>query len=95
MKTRKETKVFILSFDLFSEPNYQGNMSRYYLKGFNGTKISYGSKGFAKKYLTYVGAKKAGKRLQDRFPNARIIVHGFDYLGLPTESVVLKDFINN
>lgn len=93
-QTSTKTQCFVLSMDFFSEPNYKGNMTRYYLKGFpSANKVSYGSIGQAKRYHTYSGMVKAGKRLQKAFPNARITMHGETCTRIPTESTEFENLL--
>jgi hypothetical protein len=68
--------TYSIAIDFYSEPNFCGNMSRYWFKSKRGNKISYGGFLFAKRYLSLACANKMAKRLAEipMFKTANISV---------------------
>ena len=64
--------TFVIAILFFSEPNYQGNCWKYYLKNLAGKKISYAGIAVAKHYESINWVEKAAARLRKIFPTAKI-----------------------
>lgn len=66
---------YYITIAFYSEPNYQGNCSLYYLKGIKGNKISYGGTMYKKLYVQKSAALKAAEKVKKSFPTAKVEVH--------------------
>ena len=89
----KGISFYRVSLDLFSEDNFKGNMSRYYLYDFpkRGKVTFVGSIMLAHKYSTFGNAKKAGEKLLNQFPRGRVNICGCDYLGVEIDSTTIQN----
>ena len=67
-------KTFVISISFFSEPNYQGNCSKYYLKNLAGKKFSYAGIAVSKHYKRILSANKAAAKLREMYPTAKVEV---------------------
>lgn len=63
--------TYVVAMYFFSEPNYNGNCSKYYLKRLNGKQISYAGIVVAKHYLDVRNAERAVAKLKKAFPSAK------------------------
>jgi hypothetical protein len=66
---------YYITIAFYSEPNYRGNCSIYYLKGIKGNKISYGGTMYKKLYLQKSAALKAAKKIKNAFTTAKVEVN--------------------
>ena len=60
---------YYVMIDLYTEPNKQGNMTRYYLMGGGTKKLKLGGKDFTKCYVSKSGAIKAARKAYDSLFN--------------------------
>ena len=67
-------QTYVIAINFFSEPNFQGNCSRYYFVRKNGNKVTYSGINNAKRYLNESAAKKMAQKLREIFPTALILV---------------------
>ena len=65
---------YFVTIAFYSEPNYNGNMTMYFLHGIKGNKISYGGTTNKKLYCQKNSAIKAAKRVKNAFPTAKVEV---------------------
>ena len=76
-KTKRKEKImetYVIAINFFSEPNFQGNCSRYYFVRKNGNKVTYSGIVNAKRYVNETAAKKMASKLGEIFPTAMIMV---------------------
>lgn len=66
-------KTFVVAINFYSEPNYQGNCTKYYVKS-NSTPTSYAGIASAKHYLHRTHAEKCAERWQKMYPTAKVEV---------------------
>lgn len=66
-------KTFVVAINFYSEPNYQGNCSKYYVKE-NSERKAYAGIAVAKHYLHRTHAEKCAERWQKMFPTAKVEV---------------------
>lgn len=71
IKTNKVMDTYVVAMYFFSELNYSGNCSKYYLKNLNGKRISYAGIAVAKHYLNKSNAERAVAKLKKAFPSAK------------------------
>lgn len=67
-------ETYVISINFFSEPNFQGNCSRYYFVSKRGDKVTYSGIQNAKRYLSYQAAKNMQRKLQEVYPTALILI---------------------
>ena len=79
----EETFAYEIVFDLYSEPNKGGNMSRYALKGFKKDNVILSGvyDPNIKLYVNLTNAIKAGQRISKSFKNCEVYICGVDYKG--------------
>lgn len=65
---------YYVTIAFYSEPNYNGNMTMYFLHGIKGNKISYGGTTNKKLYCQKNSAIKSAKRVKNAFPTAKVEV---------------------
>lgn len=73
-------KTFVISISFFSEPNYQGNCSKYYVKSLAGKKFSYAGIALAKHYESITRVEKAAAKVREIFPTAKVVVEERTYI---------------
>lgn len=66
-------KTFVVAINFYSEPNYQGNCSKYYVKE-NSKRKAYAGIAAAKHYLYRTHAEKCAETWQKMFPTAKVEV---------------------
>lgn len=66
--------TYHITLDFYSEPNYTGNMSRYYLMGLYGERVQFGGTSMKKLYVNRKSAIAAAKRVKEIYPYAHICV---------------------
>ena len=66
--------TFVIAINLFSEPNYKGNCSRYYFVSKRGDKITLSGIVNAKHYLSEKVANNMAEKLKDIYQDALIEV---------------------
>ena len=67
-------QTYVIAINFFSEPNFQGNCSRYYFVRKRGNKVTYSGIANAKRYLSETAAKNIANKLCEIFPTAMIMV---------------------
>ena len=71
---------YYITIAFYSEPNFKGNMTMYWLHGIKGNKISYGGTAFKKIYTSLHFAKKAYERVKAAYPTAIVSLNEFSNL---------------
>lgn len=66
---------YYVTISFYSEPNFQGNCSLYYLQCIRGKKIIYGGTAYKKLYVQKNAVLKAAKKTKEIFPTAKVEVH--------------------
>jgi len=66
-------KTFVVALCFYSEPNFQGNCSKYYVKE-NGKRKSYAGIAVAKHYSYRTHAEKCAETWRTMFPTAKVEV---------------------
>lgn len=67
--------TYHITLDFYSEANFKGNMSRYYLMGLYGERVQYGGSSMKKLYCNRKSAINAAKRVKELYSYARISVY--------------------
>lgn len=67
-------ETYVIAINFFSEPNFQGNCSRYYLVSKRGKRVKMEGIERAKRYRSEVRAKKTARQLNEICPDALILV---------------------
>jgi len=67
-------ETYVIAINFFSEPNYQGNCSRYYLVRKSGKRVQMEGIERAKRYHSEVRAKKTARQLSEMYPEAFVLV---------------------
>ena len=67
-------ETYVIAINFFSEPNFQGNCSRYYLVSKRGKRVKMEGIERAKRYRSEVRAKKTARQLNEIYPDALILV---------------------
>ena len=67
-------ETYVIAINFFSEPNFQGNCSRYYLVSKRGKRVQMEGIERAKRYRSEARAKKTARQLNEMYPDALILV---------------------
>ena len=67
-------ETYVIAINFFSEPNFQGNCSRYYLVRKSGKRVQMEGIERAKRYRSEICAKKTARQLREIYPDALILV---------------------
>ena len=67
-------ETYVIAINFFSEPNFQGNCSRYYLVSKKGKRVKMAGIEKATRKQPEVCAKKTARQLNEIYPDALILV---------------------
>lgn len=67
-------KTFVVCIAFYSEPNYRGNCTIYFLKHIHGKNIAMCNIGGAKHYESRYWAERAVEKVKQHFPTAEVTI---------------------